>query len=88
MGFVKKGSKASLIAGASCGAVYAYLAYAMSQQPTVGNGSSQTNSQIAAGVSALLAVAMGVRAVKADFARVPTIVAALGGVSAAAFLLL
>jgi uncharacterized membrane protein (UPF0136 family) len=84
IGFIEKGSKASLIAGISFGVIYAILAYAMQQQPSY----SSKYNPVAAGVSAVLTVVMGVRAVGSDFATAPTVIASLGAVSAVTFMLL
>lgn len=89
MGFVKAGSKISLIAGGSVAAGYGYVAYAINNE----NGSVQQNSNIAIGLSVLLAIGMGMRYRKVVTKEgkpgtLPLAVALLGVAAAAGFALL
>ena len=73
MGFAKKGSKASLIAGCVVGSVYAFLAFKF-------NTAAATQAfynQIAVYFSAVLALGMGYRYLKSR-ATVPLVLTLLG----------
>ncbi len=83
MGFMKKGSKISFIAGASFSFIYAYVA--ASNLEAV----DQSANNIGAGASGLLGVVMGYRFASSGFkAPLPAIIATLGFASGAALLLL
>lgn len=57
IGYVKKGSKPSLIAGVVCGGIYAFSGYLI-------NSNNEQGHDIAAVTSVLLAAVMGARVIK------------------------
>lgn len=88
MGFVKKGSKISLVAGSLVAAGYGYVAYSINQDSS--NASVEQNSMIGVGLSVLLAIGMGMRYRKVVVKEgkpgtVPLAVALLGLAAAAGF---
>ena len=87
MGFVRKGSKASLIAGLFFGSVFAAAAIGFAGVPS-GSKPSAVLVNSALATSLLLGLSMGFRAVKSGFAPIPSAVAAAGLVSAASFFVL
>jgi uncharacterized membrane protein (UPF0136 family) len=60
IGYAKKGSKASLVAGVICGGVYAFSGYLI-------NSNNEQGHDIAAVTSVLLAAVMGARVFKSAF---------------------
>ncbi len=89
MGFVKRQSKISLIAGSLVGAAYGFVAYSINAN----NSAVEQNSLIAVGVSLLLAVGMGMRYRKVTTKEgksgtVPLVVSVAGLAAAAGFYLM
>jgi len=83
MGYVKKKSKASLIAGGLFSFAYAVLAKLM-----VDNNNNKQLNTYGALLSGFLGFFMGYRAIKTGFARIPTVVAVIGLGSAGMFIMI
>lgn len=81
VGYARKGSVASLAAGAVLGAVYSYAAWLLAQ---TGSAEVAMGRKVALGNSLLLAVAMAVRFVQTQ-APVPRTLTILGAAASAYF---
>jgi uncharacterized membrane protein (UPF0136 family) len=88
MGYAKKKSKMSLIAGGVSGVVYLFVAYQLGFNAAAKPSDKALATNVGVGLSALLAGMMGFRAVKSDFATIPLAVAVSAAATGAALYLL
>jgi len=86
IGYLRKRSKMSLIAGSLVGALYFYAASLMAATPEGNVWTDPTGRKVAVGASLLLFVAMAQRAIATSFAPVPTLVSIVGAASAGFFI--